>query len=105
METVECPYCEHEQGLETSEYRDEDNLQEEECESCDKKFGVRLSITYDYYPEKVDCWNGVSHKWSEWRVLLEDHQDHPNQVFRRRHCEECDESESGWFDMGGEANQ
>lgn len=62
-ERLICPYCNKWVDFDTEDKYDEDYLYEVECDSCDKKFGVRASMTWNYYEEKVDCWNGEPHKY------------------------------------------
>lgn len=62
-ERLICPYCNCWVDFDTSEACNEDTLYEAECGDCEKKFGVRASNSWDYYEEKVDCWNGADHQW------------------------------------------
>lgn len=102
MEDMYCPYCNATVQVDTDDNYTEDELYQAECTACDKKFGYRLSISYNYYEEKVDCWNDVPHKWSPWRELYrgtEEGKDHYKQVYERRYCENCDENEAAWHTM------
>lgn len=62
-ERLICPYCNEWVDFDNSEMYNEDTLYEIECDNCDKKFGVRASMSWNYYEEKVDCWNGADHEW------------------------------------------
>ncbi len=62
-ERLICPYCEEWVDFDTEYCYDEGKLYEAECGSCGKKFGVRVSISFNYYEEKVDCWNGAPHDY------------------------------------------
>lgn len=62
-ERLICPYCDAWVDFNTEDAYTEDYLYEAECEACDKKFGVRASNSWNYYEEKVDCWNDGEHHW------------------------------------------
>ncbi|MBM4646561.1 hypothetical protein GS464_29540 [Rhodococcus hoagii] len=62
-ERLICPYCDAWVSFDTDDAYDEDHLYEAECDDCDKKFGVRASMSWNYYEEKVDCWNTGEHRW------------------------------------------
>lgn len=80
-----CPYCDSHVRVDTEERYSEDELYEAECDTCEKKFGFRLSISYNYYEEKVDCWNGDEHKWKN-RVSAPRHYSEGKQA-----CYDCGE--------------
>src|SRR5690606_24525996 len=62
-ERLICPYCNAWVDFDTEDCYNEDTLYEAECGDCNKKFGVRASNTWNYYEEKVDCWNGSEHAY------------------------------------------
>lgn len=82
-ERLICPYCQAWVDFDTDDTYVEDTLYEAECGDCDKKFGVRSSMSWNYYEEKVDCWNGEDHKWKN-RVSA------PREYsVGRQMCEDC----------------
>ena len=102
-DTIDCPYCHEEQSnIDFSEMYDEDELYQEECWSCDKKFAVRVHQSFWYDAEEVDCWNDEPHDWSPW------HPHHPKadytQIFETRYCYNCGEREQEYHDVDDSEN-
>jgi len=65
--TVECPYCEkdipvnHDDGY----GYEEDELHEQECPNCEKRFVYYTSISFYYSASKADCLNDGEHDYQK----------------------------------------
>ena len=78
-----CPYCDadieinHDDGY----GYEEDVLNEQTCEECNKTFTYTTSILYCYETEKAECLNGGSHKYEKTHTF-------PIEYSKMR-CETC----------------
>lgn len=83
---VECPYCEkyneinHDDGYGYQE----DELYEQDCEHCDKRFTYTTYIIYGYHSYKADCLNGGKHDWNAQTCYPKE--------FTKMVCSMCDEN-------------
>ena len=92
MSDFDCPYCGapfdvcHDDG----HGMDEDQVHEDQCPKCEKRFVFTTSLSVDHYAEKADCLNGAPHRmrpvihypphWPDWK-----------------RCEDCRHEERGAF--------
>ncbi|NDZ93314.1 hypothetical protein G3I13_01885 [Streptomyces sp. SID6673] len=84
-ERLLCPYCNAWVDFETEEAFDEEYLYQADCGDCDKKFGVRASMSWNYYEEKVDCWNTGEHRWKNRVTAPREY------AVGKQACEDCGE--------------
>ena len=85
---VECPYCGVEGGVNSDDgyAYEEDELREQECKECDKRFVYRIVVVYHCYALKADCLNGSLHNYVKART-------HPPE-FARLQCSMCGDYKS-----------
>jgi len=83
---VECPYCEkwneinHDDG-----FGYEEGIKHQmDCEHCKKSFVFETAISFDYYSEKADCLNGISHDFKPSKTFPKE--------FTKMVCTMCDET-------------
>lgn len=62
MDTLECPYCQHDNSAPDDCY-EQDTLYETECRECDKVFMFNISYIPYYEGYKADCLNGSQHEF------------------------------------------
>jgi hypothetical protein len=84
MNTVECPYCEVENHVESCDCS-HDGPNQMECEKCEKNFVFYAEISVDYNAQKADCLNGSPHAFSDWRKLW----DEGGKQLHCRNCRDC----------------
>ena len=85
MNDVNCPYCNAENEINHDDgygYQ-EDEIYQQECDSCDKTFTFTTSIIYYYTAEKAECLNGGEHDWNQTFTF-------PKEC-TMMHCSMCDE--------------
>ena len=65
MDIVECPYCKEDVELNHDDgaHYNENEMEQERCEGCDKYFMVSGSVSWDYEGYKADCQNGTEHDY------------------------------------------
>jgi len=81
---AKCPYCESEQDINHDDgygFR-EDELYQQECIECDKKFTFYTIINYDHETHKADCLNGSEHDYAPSHT-------HPTMMTKMA-CKECE---------------
>ena len=85
MSDVECPYCEkwqeinHDDGCGYSE----DEIHQQDCSDCYKRFTFQTSIIFHYEAAKAQCLNeGGEHKYEPTNT-------YPRKASRMR-CVDCD---------------
>jgi hypothetical protein len=86
MDTVFCPYCDKEVEINHDDgfgYKDDEFL-EMECDHCDKKFMMHVSMSFDYEGSKADCLNGGEHDWEQIHGWPKEH------FIGRQKCSMCD---------------
>lgn len=85
---VSCPYCGKDQEINHDDgygYA-EDEVHNQQCDSCEKYFTYTTFVTYIYNAEKADCLNGAPHNWKPTHT-------YPREYARMR-CSICDEHRS-----------
>lgn len=88
MEKINCPYCEAENEVETSDGVHTDCLNEMQCSSCEKNFVFTAEVSLYLSAEKADCLNGAEHKWKKCSG-------HPAWFFVGKYrCEDCGETKT-----------
>ena len=67
MDKVTCPDCgeECEINHDDGAFYTEDELEEMQCEHCDKYFMVSTSMSFYHEGHKTPCLNGEEHDWKE----------------------------------------
>jgi len=86
MSDIKCPYCGADQDIDHDDgvgYR-EDEVNQQQCSSCEKYFVFTTSISYYYEVEKADCLNDGKHVWRLTHT-------HPKEYSRMK-CSMCDDS-------------
>ena len=85
MNDVNCPYCNAELDINHDDGRGytEDELHQQDCDSCGKTFVFTTYIMYHYTPEKADCLNGSSHDFKPTHTYPKE--------FTRMECSMCGE--------------
>ena len=82
---VNCPYCNTNLKINHNDGYgyEEDELHQQGCSKCLKRFIYTTSIIYHYNTEKADCLNDSEHKYELTKTI-------PTEAARRR-CTVCDE--------------
>ncbi len=67
MNDVECPYCSYTQEIchDDGYGVEEDELHQQECEVCDKRFVYLTYFSLNYKVQKADCLNGEEHVYEK----------------------------------------
>ena len=100
MSDLQCPYCDaglevnHDDGFGYEEHRHH----EMECSECEKNFVFTTAISFTYSPEKADCLNGSSHRFTEWREVWSS----SDLKLQDRRCKDCDLREKRQISNGEE---
>jgi len=82
MDKVECPYCGKEQYIDHDDgYGYGDDLYEQECGGCGKKFVYTTGVIYVYHVKKADCLNGAEHEFKRTSTIPE-----CTAMLRCKHC-------------------
>lgn len=89
MGIMSCPYCD-EDVEENDDCHKPDELYENECPHCERKFVYTLEYSKDYYPHKADCLNGDPHDYRE-RVVCPEYVGVGVYV-----CKNCEHREVRW---------
>lgn len=63
MTKIECPYCETELDIDTTEIYDPDQPEEVKCPLCKSLFHIEVEFIPTYNSYQVPCLNGEDHKW------------------------------------------
>lgn len=85
MKDINCPYC----GVELDINHDdghgyaEDELHQQDCDSCGKTFVFTTYVMYHYTPQKADCLNGFAHDFKSTHTFPRE--------FTRMECTMCGE--------------
>jgi len=92
MSDIECPYCKSENTVDhdNGEGYAEDQCHEMECDHCGKNFVFYTQISFDYWPKKADCLNGLPHKFRDWVKLWLNEK---NEEIQNRKCKDCGREE------------
>lgn len=86
MSDVECPYCgcgqeiNHDDGY----GYDEDELHQQECDSCSKVFTYTTAVLHLYEASKAPCLNGGNHEWNPTHTIPRWH--------TKMECDHCGET-------------
>jgi hypothetical protein len=65
MKDINCPYCDAEIDINHDDGHgyEENELHQQDCDSCGKTFVFTTSIAYYYEATKAECLNGVPHDY------------------------------------------
>ena len=65
MSDIECPYCDEFQDIDHDDGYgyEEDEIYNQECSDCGKRFTYTTGILFVYETEKADCLNDGKHQW------------------------------------------
>jgi len=80
MKDVKCPYCGHEQNVDHEDV-DEGQLNEDQCQECEKYFVYDMSILITYEAHKADCLNGSPHEYEKTLTIPAE--------YARMKCTQC----------------
>jgi len=68
-----CPYCGFSYQVEGEDYSE--NMREEKCDECGKKFYAQESFTVDHYATPNCELNGEAHQWEPFELRRGGHHD------------------------------
>jgi len=68
MDEVNCPYCDGETNIDTTDFLCTDVRYEVECKLCDKNFVFEVEYDAIFTAGKADCLNGEEHEFIDYHL-------------------------------------